>query len=169
MCRQSEKNWLNGNIFSSVHTMANVGPVTAEIDWRVWGTLANFNGFRVLASLLHRRRSPEANQTLHDLWPSPGLVHCVYTLSGACPVTEFCHPKFTLRWSLGFSYIGSVIARHSSSGVSQTLRHGTRNGIMELSHRTPPIFGWAAITLGIGPHSSLMLHLVLLMSTFDLM
>jgi len=39
-----------------------------------------FNGFRVLASLLQRRRLMEANQTLHDAWPSPGLVH--YT---ACP------------------------------------------------------------------------------------
>jgi len=39
-------------------------------------------------------------------------------------------------------------------GVSQTLRRGTRNGITELSQRAPPIFGWAAITLGIGPHSS---------------
>ena len=37
---------------------------------------------------------------------------------------------------------------------SQTLRRGTRNGIMELSQRAQPIFGWAAITLGIGPHSS---------------
>jgi len=37
----------------------NVGPLTAEIRWRVWGTPTNFNGFRVLASLLHRRRSTE--------------------------------------------------------------------------------------------------------------
>jgi len=65
------------------------------------------------------------------------------------------HAKFTLRPSLAFSYIGSVTARHSSSGVSQSLRRGTRNGITELSLRAPPIFGWAAITLGIGPHSSL--------------
>jgi len=40
--------------------------------------------------------------------------------------------------------------------VSQTLWHGTRNGITELSLRAPPIFGWTAITLGIGPHSSLL-------------
>jgi len=38
-------------------------------------------------------------------------------------------------------------------GVSQTLQHGTRYGIMELLQRAPPIFGRAAITLGIGPHS----------------
>jgi len=45
-------------------------------------------------------------------------------------------------------------ARPSSSGISQPLRRGTRNGITELSQRAPPIFGWAAITLSIGPHSS---------------
>ena len=37
----------------------------------VWGTPVNFNEFRVLASLLHRRRAMEVNQTLHDVWPSP--------------------------------------------------------------------------------------------------
>jgi len=29
--------------------MVNFGLLTAEIRWRVWGTPANFNGFRVLA------------------------------------------------------------------------------------------------------------------------
>ena len=33
--------------------MVNFGLLTAEIRWRVWGTPANFNGFRVLAALLH--------------------------------------------------------------------------------------------------------------------
>jgi len=53
-------------------------PLTAEIGWRVWGTPANFNGFRVLASLLQRRQSPEDNQILHDVCPSPGLVDYIY-------------------------------------------------------------------------------------------
>jgi len=33
--------------------MVNFGPLMAEIGSIVWGTQANFNGFRVLASLLH--------------------------------------------------------------------------------------------------------------------
>ena len=33
--------------------MVNFGPLTAEIVSLVWGTPANFNGFRVLAALLH--------------------------------------------------------------------------------------------------------------------
>ena len=73
------------------YNMANFGLLTAEIGSdRVWGTPANFNRFRVLASLLHRRRSPEANQTLHDVWPSPGLVHCIYIFRSSCPLREFC-------------------------------------------------------------------------------
>jgi len=62
--------------------MANFGPIAAEIVSLVWGTPANVKGFRVLPSLLQRRRSPEANQTLHDVWPSPGW-YTIYTLSGA--------------------------------------------------------------------------------------
>jgi len=42
-------------------------------------------------------------------------------------------------------------------GISESLRRRTRNGIREFSQRTPPIFGWVAITLCIGPHSSLLL------------
>jgi len=33
--------------------MVNFGALTAEICWRVWGSPANFNGFSVLAALLH--------------------------------------------------------------------------------------------------------------------
>ena len=76
------KKLLNSNMSCTcLRNMANFGPPTAEIGSGVWGTPANFNGFRVLASLLQRRRSPEANQTLHNVWPSSCLVHCVYTVS----------------------------------------------------------------------------------------
>ena len=39
-------------------------------------------------------------------------------------------------------------------GLSETLRHGTRNGITQLLQRAPPIFGSVAMILGIGLHSS---------------
>jgi len=77
--------------------MANFGLLTAEIGSGVWGTPANFNGFCVFASLLHRRRWPEGNRTLHDLWPSSGLVHYIYIFGGSCPLTEFCHVQNS-RW-----------------------------------------------------------------------
>jgi len=91
------KNLLNSNISSTCpHNMAHFGPLAAEICWRVWGTQANINGFRVLASLLQLCRSPEANQTLHDVWPSPELVHCIYIFGSSCPVTEFRHVQNSL-------------------------------------------------------------------------
>ena len=53
--------------------------------------------------------------------------------------------KFTLRPSLVLSYIGSITARHSSSG---------RQPNCGVEQTAPPIFGRATITLGIGPRSS---------------
>jgi len=54
MYRQSEKSLLNSNTSSTCPVnMVNFGLLTAEICWRVWGTPANFNGFHVLAALLH--------------------------------------------------------------------------------------------------------------------
>jgi len=41
-----------------------------------------------------------------------------------------------------------------AAGISQTLRHGTWIAITERLQLAPPIFGWAAITLGICAHCS---------------
>ena len=54
------KNLLNSNISPTCHhNMVNLSPLPAEIGSLVGGTPANFNRFRVLASLLHRHRSTE--------------------------------------------------------------------------------------------------------------
>jgi len=80
------KKLLNSNISPTCpYNMVNFGPLAAEIISLVWGTTANFNGFRILISLLQPHRSPEANQTLHDVRPSPGLLHCIYIFGGSCP------------------------------------------------------------------------------------
>jgi len=42
----------------------NFGPLAAEIGSVVWGTPANFNGFRVLATLLHGTLVVGVSQTL---------------------------------------------------------------------------------------------------------
>ena len=95
--------------------MANVGPLTAEIGLPVWGTPANFNRFHALALLLQRRSSTEANQTLHNVWSSPGTLY-IHLWGLLPPDRILAHAKFTLRPSLAFSYIGRVTAWHSSSG-----------------------------------------------------
>ena len=56
--------------------------------------------------------------------------------------------------SLAFSYIGSITARHSTNGRQPNFAAWYKEWNTELSQTPPPIFGWAAITLGIGPHSS---------------
>ena len=83
-------------------------------------------------------------------WTGTLYIH----FGGSCPLTEFCQ----LQNSLCFQVLRSptlAALLHGTRAVSQTLCRGTWNGITELSKRVPPIFSWAAITLGISPHSSL--------------
>ena len=47
-----------------LHNMVNFGLLTAEIRWRVWGTHADFNGFRVLAALRHGTLVVGVSQTM---------------------------------------------------------------------------------------------------------
>jgi len=63
--RQSEKNLLSSNISSTCpHNMVNFSLLAAEIGSGVCGTPANFNGFRVLAALLHGTPVLGVSQTL---------------------------------------------------------------------------------------------------------
>ena len=77
-------NLLHSNISSCPYNMVSFGSLAAEICWQVWGTAANFNGFRVLASLLHGTLVVGVSQTLrrwtegytyvkqggHNHWPA---------------------------------------------------------------------------------------------------
>ena len=59
------KKLLSSNMsFRCPHNMMNFGPLAAEIGLPVWGTPANFNGFRVLAALLHGSQVVSVSQTL---------------------------------------------------------------------------------------------------------
>jgi len=59
------KNLLNSNISPTCpYNMVNFGPLAAEIVSLVWGTPANFNGFRMLAGLLHSTPAVGVSQTL---------------------------------------------------------------------------------------------------------
>ena len=122
MCRQSERTFLNSNVFSRcLHNMANFGPVPTN-GWDRFtssGHLpAHFNGFHVLASLLHWRWSPEANQTLYNVWPSSGLVHYIYIFGGSCLLTELCQVQNSLCVQvLRLPILAALMhATHSSSG-----------------------------------------------------
>jgi len=59
------KNLLSSRISSTCpNNMVNFGPLAAEIVSLVWGTPANFNGFRFLAALLHGTLVVGFSQTL---------------------------------------------------------------------------------------------------------
>jgi len=111
-----KKNLLNSNISSTCpRNMVNFGPLTAEIGWRVWGTRANFNRFRVLALLLHQWRSTKLCTMFGRVlgWCTIFYIHLWGLLPGNGIMSG---AKFTLHPSLAFSYIGSITAYHSSSG-----------------------------------------------------
>jgi len=91
----------------------------------------------------------EVYQTLHDVRCSPALVHYMYIFGGFCPLTEFCQVQNSLCVQVLCSHCTALEQRALTK-----LRRGTRNGIMELLQRVPPILGRAAITLGRGPRSS---------------
>jgi len=115
--RIDSRNLLSSNMSSTCsHNMVNFGLLTADIWWRVWATPVNFNGFRVLPSLLQRRHLPEANQTLRDVWPSRGLIHYIYTFGLSCLLTEFCHMQNS--FSVHLRTIAQV-----SRAISSQLRH----------------------------------------------
>jgi len=56
---------LSSNISSTYpRNMVKFGLLAAEICWRFWGTPGNFNGFTVLAALLHGTLEVGVSQTL---------------------------------------------------------------------------------------------------------
>ena len=144
MYRQSEKNLLSSNISSTrPHNMVNFGSLAAEIVSLVWGTPANFNGFcvclRHCCDVAYWRPT-----TLCTMFGRILRCYTTYIFLGAlAPDRILPVAKFTLRPSLAFSYIGTVTEWHSSSG---------RQPNCGVEQRAPPIFGRAAIRLGIGPH-----------------
>jgi len=78
--------------------MVNFGPLAAEIDPVVWGTPANFNGFRILAALLHGTSSghqqniPALNRGhhLYSAWRPSRWALALISSFGSVAVFEGC-------------------------------------------------------------------------------
>jgi len=148
MYRQSEKNLLNSISppCTHPHNTANFGPLTAEIGLPVWGTPANFNGFRVLPSLLQQRRSPETI----DICTMFGRVSWAgahtYIFGGSCLLTEFCLVQNLLYVQvLRSPILTALLYDTTAAGVRQTLRRGTR-----MNYRT---FAESATYIRLGGHN----------------
>jgi len=101
------------------HNTVNFGPLTAKMVWRVWAPRQSSTGFaswlRYCTDVAQRR---PASQCLHDVWPSPGLVKYIH-FGALAPDGILPGAKFTLCASFALSCIGSVTARHASSGRQQ--------------------------------------------------
>ena len=80
--------------------------------------------------------------------------YTIHTFFGFCPSNGILLQNLLCVHILRSTILAALLHGTRAAAVSQTFWHGTRNGIMELSQRAPPIFGWAAFTLGISPHSS---------------
>ena len=148
-----QKNLLNSNITSTYsHKKVNFGPVTAKTGWRVWGTPANCSGVRVMASLLQRRRLTEVNQTLHDVWASAGLVY--YIFRDSCPLTDFCQVQNSLCALLVWQHYCTALEHWASAKLCGMVQEMRLWNFRSSTFSTEGYIPGAAITLGIGPHSS---------------
>ena len=77
-------------------------------------------------------------------------MHYIYIFGSSCPLTEFCQVQNSLYVQVLHSPIlEAVLHGTPAAGDSQTLRHGTRNGIMELSQTAPSMAGrpsrWSSV------------------------
>jgi len=71
------------------HKMVNFDPLAAEIAPVVWGTPANFNGFRVLAALLHGSQVVSVSQTLRRRTEGATYVRQATITLGIGPHSSF--------------------------------------------------------------------------------
>jgi len=122
---------------STVH-MVNVSPLTAEIDSWVWGIPANFNGFHVFASLLHRRRSTEVNQMARCLGVYWAGTLCMHFWGFLPPKRIMSGAKFALHACLRSPILASLLHPIWAVGISKTLRRGifSRQGIHSVRQST---------------------------------
>jgi len=85
------KSLLSSNMSSRCpHNIVNFGLLAAEISLPVWGTPANFNGFRDLTALLHGSQVVSVSQTLRH-WTEGAIYvrQCDHHV-GHWPTFYFC-------------------------------------------------------------------------------
>jgi len=91
-----KKNLLSSNISPiRSYSIANFGPLAAEISLLVWGTAANFNGFRILVALLHGTLVVGVSHTLQR-WEEG----TTYIRQGGHHVRIGPHSSFILIYSM---------------------------------------------------------------------
>ena len=149
-----KKNLLNSNISSTCsHNMVNFDPLAAVIGLPVWGTLANFNRFRVLASLLHRHCSTDVSRLQN-------FARCLaVSLDGArCRIPFVSKSCVLLYWQTYCTALEQWASAKLCGVVQGMDLRNLRSSPFSTEGAT--YIPRAAITLGIGPHSSIP-HIIL--------
>jgi len=67
------------------HNVLNFGLLAAEICWRVWGTPANFNGFRIFGSITARHSSSGRQPNCSVEQRAPPIFGRATITLGICP------------------------------------------------------------------------------------
>jgi len=128
------------------HNMVNFGLLAAEICWWVWGTPGNFNGFRILAALLHGTLVVTISQTLRRwthgaiyIWQGGHQVeHWPTFLVLCCVLTKYC----SITWCDLFSnYCNSFSIGHNFNEL-EMWANAQRDG-RPAEHRWRPLFNAA--------------------------
>jgi len=141
-----------------LHTFSQYGELRTTSGWdRLPSLRAPHSKFQrvsrfgfVTAATSLNGRQPNFARCLAVSWAGTLCIHFWRLLP---PDRILPRARLTLCPSHAFFYIDSLILHGTpAADVSQTLQRGTRNGITELSQTAPPVFVWAAITFGIGPH-----------------
>jgi len=103
----------------------------------------------VTAAMSLTRGQPNFTRCLAVCWAATLYMHFRRLL----PLTKFRRVQNSRCVQVLRSPILAALL-HGIPAAGSAKLCGVAQGIMELSQRASPIFGWAAITLGIGPHSS---------------
>jgi len=102
------KNLLSSNMSSRCpHNMVNFGPLATEIGLPVWGTPANFNGFRLLVALLHGSQVVGSAKLCGIEQRAPPMLGRATIMFGIGPHSSSCLQSKDLSF---FQCIGSKLS-----------------------------------------------------------
>jgi len=100
------RNLLNSNISPTCpYNMVNFGTLTAEICWRVWGTPANFHGFRVLAALLHGTPVVESTELCGVEQSAPPIFGRAAITLVIGPYSSWCWILYLILYFCAFYFV----------------------------------------------------------------
>jgi len=97
--------------------MVNFGPLVAEICWRVWGTPTKFNGFHILAALLHSTLVMGIIQTLRR-WTEGAT----YIRQGGHHVGPHFYFFVTFHFELDYSFFSFFMGQLVLVGLGFSIR-----------------------------------------------